>query len=85
MNAFQQSVLAFVLREVKFLGDLVDVVSYRFLEGSARKLHNKIVNQRPRDVLDKVVVGVAAELEVNRRASESGTKTLISFSLGTET
>ena len=40
------------------LKDLVEVISHSFFQNGALKLHNKLVNERPRDVLDKKVVGV---------------------------
>ena len=42
----------------KIVQDFVDVMSSCVLKDSACKRHDQLVNERPRDVLDKEVVGV---------------------------
>jgi len=58
LNPLEDHAVSLFLRKEKVIKDFVDSVANHVLQGSASELHVQPVNERPRDVLDKEVVGV---------------------------
>ena len=61
----------------------MDVMSNRVLQDSACKLHEQLVNKRPRDILDKEVVGVPSKnIDVKEKRLRAWHQNLVLLQLG---
>ena len=71
LNLLQNLTFSLILTKEKILEDFVSVVANCVLKNGAQKLHDKLVHQSPRNVLDKKIICVAANFEVENQCQRA--------------